>query len=206
LHVDWDYFFEAAGWASAAFAVYAFHAKTMIPLRVAAVSACVLGLVWSLSRGNYPNVVANSILLPLNLLRLTEMRKLIVDAKASSERPKGYEWLKPFMHPVEFAAGQAMFRKGDIGAEAFLVGSGEIAIPEHNATVGPGALIGEIGLLTNGNRRTASAVCTSDVRAWKVGFDELEQLCLQNPEFCLHMARIIVRRYEANLLVEPAAL
>jgi CRP/FNR family cyclic AMP-dependent transcriptional regulator len=192
LHVDWDYFFEAAGWASAAFAVYAFHAKTMIPLRVAAVSACVLGLVWSLSRGNYPNVVANSILLPLNLLRLTEMRKLIVDAKASSERPKGYEWLKPFMHPVEFAAGQAMFRKGDIGAEAFLVGSG--------------ALIGEIGLLTNGNRRTASAVCTSDVRAWKVGFDELEQLCLQNPEFCLHMARIIVRRYEANLLVEPAAL
>jgi CRP/FNR family transcriptional regulator, cyclic AMP receptor protein len=201
----YEYLFQIAGWSSAALSIYAFNAKTMIPLRVAALSACALGLIWGLSRGNYPNVVANAALLPLNLARLAQMRRLIVDSKAASERPSGYEWLKPFMHPVEFAAGQTMFGKGDVGSEAFLVGSGEVSIPEHGAKVGPGALLGEIGLLTSGNRRTASAICLSDVRAWRVSFGELEQLCLQNPEFCLHMARIIVRRYEANLVAGSSA-
>ena len=198
----WNYVFLAAGWASAAAGVYAFNAKTMIPLRVAATLACALGFVWGLSKGNYPNVVANAVLLPLNLKRLVEMRRLIVDSGAASVRPSGFEWLKPFMHPVRFSAGQTLFRKGDVGEEAYLIGEGEIAIPEHAASVGPGAMLGEIGLLTAGNRRTASAVCATDVRAWKVSYRELEQLCLQNPEFSLHLARVIVQRYEANLVKE----
>ena len=155
----WNAVFLTAGWASAAAGVYAFNAKTMIPLRVAATLACALGLIWGLSKGNYPNVVANAVLLPLNLKRLIEMRRLIVDSKAAVGRPSGFEWLKPFMHPAQFTAGQTLFQKGDVGAEAYLIGAGEIAIPEHDASVGPGALLGEIGLLTAGNRRTASAIC-----------------------------------------------
>jgi len=79
-----------------------------------------------------------------------------------------------------------------------------VGIPEHDAAVGAGGLLGEIGLLTEGHVRTASAICRTDVRAWKISFAELEQLCLQDPQFCLHLARVIVQRYQANLQIGAA--
>jgi CRP-like cAMP-binding protein len=142
-------------------------------------------------------------MLALNVWRLLEMRRLIRDsgtaAQVDPSRPDGYDWLKPFMHRVELPAGHVLFRKGEVGAEAFLIGSGEVHIPEYDALVRPGDLLGEIGLLSSGNLRTASAICRTPVRAWRVSYLELKELCLQNPQFCLHLATVIVRRYEHNL-------
>ena len=197
--------FDLAGWLAAGFAIYAFQAKTMIPLRVCAVTATAFGFVYATSKGAYPNMALNMVLFALNLLRLREMRQLVLDAGEAAIRPSGYEWLKPFMHRAEFPAGHVLFRKGETASEAYLLGSGDVYVPEHDASAKAGDLLGEIGLLTTGNRRTASAICRTDVRAWRIGFAELEQLCLQNPDFCLHMARIIVQRYEANLGAAEAA-
>ena len=85
------------------------------------------------------------------------------------------------MHRIELPAGHVLFRKGEVGAEAFLIGSGEVHIPEYDALVRPGDLLGEIGLLATGNLRTATAVCRTPVRAWRVSYQELKELCLQNP-------------------------
>ncbi len=190
---------EAIGWCSAAIAIYAFHSRTMIPLRVAAIVGCAFALCFAYFRETTPTMAANAILLPLNIVRLAQMRRLVADARSAVGAPTSYEWLRPFMREVTFKAGAAIFRKGDIGAEAWLIGEGEVFVNEHNAVAGEGALLGEIGLLTRENRRTASATARTDVRAWRIAFDDLEQLCLQNPAFCLHMARVIVQRYEANL-------
>ena len=103
------------------------------------------------------------------------------------------------MNQVDFRAGETIFSKGDVGDHAYLIGSGAVRVPEHDAQAMEGALLGEMGLLTRDNRRTASAIAASQVRAWRISYKDLEQLCLQNPAFCLHMARIIVQRYEANL-------
>jgi hypothetical protein len=193
------YISEATGWASAALEIFAFRAKTMIPLRVATTFASAFGFAYAGFSHSYPSLFLYAVLLPINLARLREMRRLIADSGASVARPFGYEWLKPFMHRAEFRAGHVLFRKGDIGEEAYLIGSGDVFVPEHDASVGAGDLLGEIGLLTSGHARTASAICRTEVRAWKISFAEMEQLCLQNPEFCLHLARVIVQRYEANL-------
>jgi len=193
---------DALGYIGGACSIYAFRSKTMIPLRVAATFACVFVLGFGISRGSVPTVVANTIMLALNGWRLVEMLRLIRDseaAAASGPRPAGYEWLKPFMNRVDFAAGHVLFRKGDVGQEGFLIGEGEIDIPEHDASVRPGDLLGEMGLLTTGNIRTASAVCRTAVRAWRISYNDMKQLCLQNPEFALHMAGVIARRYQANL-------
>ena len=193
------YLTEATGWIACVLEVYAFQEKTMIPLRVAAVFACLFGFAYGYLTHAYPSMAVSVALLPLNLWRLKELRRLIADSGASAIRPSGYEWLRPFMHRADFPAGHVLFRKGEVGEEAFLVGAGEVHIPEHDASVGAGGLLGEIGLLTEGHVRTASAICRTDVRAWKISFAELEQLCLQDPQFCLHIARVIVQRYQANL-------
>ena len=193
---------ELLEYLAGAFGIYAFRAKTMIPLRVAATAACACGLAGGIAHVAGPTILVNAVMLPLNLWLLIEMRHLIRDSAAAAEsasRPSGYDWLKPFMQRVEFPAGHVLFRKGDVGAEAFLVGSGEVHIPEHDAVVRSGDLLGEIGLLTTGNRRTATAVCRTSVRAWRISYDDMKQLCMQNPEFSLHLAEVIVRRYEANL-------
>ena len=191
------------GYAAGGFGIYAFRAKTMIPLRVAATCGCALGLAYGAIRGAQPTIIVNALMLALNLWRLVEMRRLIADSGAAAgtdpSRPEGYDWLKPFMHRVELPAGHVLFRKGEVGAEAFLIGEGEVHIPEYEATVRPGDLLGEIGLLATDNKRSATAVCRTPVRAWRVSYYELKELCLQNPQFCLHLATVIVRRYEHNL-------
>jgi CRP/FNR family transcriptional regulator, cyclic AMP receptor protein len=197
------YVWDASGWAAAAFAIYAFNAKTMIPLRIAATVATVFGFTYATSKGAYPNMAVNAVLFGLNVERLRQMRQLVVDSAAAVARPEGYEWLKPFMHRVDFPEGHVLFRRGDVGSQAYLLGSGDIFIVEHDAYAKAGDLIGEIGLWTVGHRRTATAICRSRVRAWRVSYSELEQLCLQNPQFCLSLARIIVQRYETNISAPP---
>jgi CRP/FNR family transcriptional regulator, cyclic AMP receptor protein len=194
---------EILGYVAGGFGIYAFRAKTMIPLRIAATCGCAFGLAYGALRGAQTTTVVNAIMLALNFWRLLEMRRLIRDSDTMTQidpsRPNGYDWLKPFMHRIELPAGHVLFRKGEVGAEAFLIGSGEVHIPEYDATVRPGDLLGEIGLLATDNLRSATAVCRTPVRAWRASYHELKELCLQNPQFCLHLATLIVRRYEHNL-------
>jgi CRP/FNR family transcriptional regulator, cyclic AMP receptor protein len=183
--------------------IYAFRAKTIIPLRIAAIFGCAFYLADGVVTAAAPTIIVNAIMLALNLWRLVEMRHLIRDSDAAAQvdpsRPEGFEWLEPFMHRVNLPAGHVLFRKGEVGAEAFVIGSGEVHIPEYDALVRPGDLLGEIGLLATDNLRSATAVCRTPVRAWRVSYYELKELCLQNPQFCLHLATVIVRRYEHNL-------
>ena len=70
---------ELVGVAAAAASLYAAHAKTIIPLRVAAIVANLLAMAYSHMHGTYPTFVLNALLLPLNAWRLHQMLKLIRD-------------------------------------------------------------------------------------------------------------------------------
>jgi hypothetical protein len=67
---------ELVGVAAAAASLYAAHAKTIIPLRVAAIVANLLAMAYSHMHGTYPTFVLNALLLPLNAWRLHQMLKL----------------------------------------------------------------------------------------------------------------------------------
>ena len=102
------------GYAAGGFGIYAFRAKTMIPLRVAATCGCALGLAYGALRGAQPTIIVNALMLALNLWRLVEMRRLIADSGAAAgtdpSRPEGYDWLKPFMLRIDLPAGHVLFR------------------------------------------------------------------------------------------------
>jgi CRP-like cAMP-binding protein len=53
-------------------------------------------------------------------------------------------------------------------------------------------------VFTGVGRRTASAVCASNVRLLVITYEQFEQLYFQNLEFCLYLVRLIVRRFEIN--------
>jgi CRP/FNR family cyclic AMP-dependent transcriptional regulator len=65
---------------------------------------------------------------------------------------------------ITMTAGTLIVDQGQTGREAFVVIDGEILIKRNNrkvATLGPGAVVGELSLLDHGPR-TAQAVCATD--------------------------------------------
>lgn len=188
----------ALAWAEAATVVGSAYMKRMIPLRITAMVCNCLGLTYGLLTGTFPTIAKHAINLPLNFSRLREMRRLIDSVREANANDLNIEWLKPFMHPESAPATDFVFRKGDVGGEAYVVVEGQVEIVERGVTIGPGALFGEMALFTKTGKRTASARCVTDVRLLAITYEQFEQLYFQNPEFGLYLVRLIVRRFEAN--------
>ena len=140
--------------------------------------------------------------LRLDAARLRETNRLVAKVREASETDLKLEWLKPFMHPRLAKAGSRVFSKGDEAREAFVLVEGRIEIPEKSVRIEPGAIFGEMALFTANGRRTASAVCATDVRLLVITYEQFEQLYFQNPKFGLYLVRLIVRRFEAGHAVE----
>jgi CRP-like cAMP-binding protein len=66
-------------------------------------------------------------------------------------------------------------------------------------TLKPGAFFGEMGLFTEENRRTASAVAISDVDLLCVRYDALLELAAQNPQFGFYLMKLMMRRMQQNV-------
>lgn len=191
---------ELFGWAAAACSLFAFYSKTMIPLRIAVIAANAFAIVYSLYTLNIPNLIGSSILLPLNIIRVREMQRLTSDVKRAQSRGElDFDWLKPFMKPLEFKAGATIFTKGDRADSAYVIADGQVSLPDLGVILGPGSLFGEMGLFSSTGDRMSSARAMGDVRIYRITYQDFEQLYFQNPQFGLYLVRLMVRRMETNL-------
>ena len=199
------YYPEIVGVAAAAASLYAAHAKTIIPLRVAAVIANVLARGYSAMHTSYPTFVLNAILLPLNAWRLREMFNLIRGIDNAIKSDMNVDWLLKYMHPKRFKAGAIMMARGDFATEAFYIVSGEVERVEIGQILGPRTLLGEIGLFTPDGKRTMTVRCKTDVQAASIGYDQFKELYFQNPQFGFRLLHLIVARLQSNSEVRQPA-
>ena len=196
---------ELIGIAAAAASLYAANSRTIIPLRIAAIVANALAMAYSALHGTYPTFVLNAVLLPLNAWRLHGMLKLIRDIDAAAKSDMNADWLLPYMRPQVFKAGDIMMKRGEYARGAFYVASGEAEIVELGKTVGPGSLLGEIGLFTPDGLRVSTVRAKTDVQAARIDYDQFKQLYFQNPEFGFRLLHLIVGRLqESNELPQPS--
>ena len=194
------HYMELFGWAAAACNLFAFYSKTMIPLRVAVIAANAFAIIFSIYTHNIPNLVGSAILLPLNVVRLREMQRLTSDVSRAQTRGElDFDWLKPFMKPVELKAGETLFAKGEEADAAYVVADGQVSLPDLGVILGPGALFGEMGLFSGSGKRMSSALAMGDVRIYRISYSDFEQLYFQNPQFGLYLVRLMMRRMETNL-------
>lgn len=88
---------NAVGYLAAAFSVATYSMKTIIPLRIAAICASILLLIYGYLAPSYPQIILNAVLLPLNAFRLRQMIALIEDVKSSSIGDElALDWLSSF--------------------------------------------------------------------------------------------------------------
>ncbi len=197
-------YIEGLGYLAAAASVFVYLSNTMIPLRIAAILANGLFAGYFFLKGLYPMFALNAMLLPVNVFRLQQMRALIDDMRqASREALHGgefdTEWLRPVMRPLKLGKGFTLHTKNDVAEEAFVLLSGEIHLVEPDVTLTKGAFFGEMGMFTDENRRTATAIATTDVELLCVRYDDLAQLTVQNPQFGFYLMRLMVSRMQHNV-------
>jgi CRP-like cAMP-binding protein len=178
--------------------------KTMIPLRVVALASNIAFMAYGFLGGLAPVLVLHAVLLPLNTLRLLQMRRLIRKARESAQGDLSMDWLVPLMARQTLPSGRVLFNKGDEARHLYLVLHGSIHLPELDVRLGPGTLIGEIGVFSPHGRRTATAVCETDVEIGSITAEKVVELYYQNPAFGFHLMQLTVRRLLENLARRPA--
>lgn len=113
---------------------------------------------------------------------------------------------------VTVPAKEALFRAGDPPGGVMYVlmhGSVDILVGDTIVeTAGPGALLGEMGLIDPA-KRSATAIVHSECRFVRIDMKRFHLLIQQTPEFATHVMTVIVKRLrsmDAKLLEMQAAM
>jgi CRP/FNR family transcriptional regulator, cyclic AMP receptor protein len=199
------YVAELIGVAAAAASLYSAHAKTMVPLRVAAIVGNILAMAVSFMLGTYPTFMLNTALLTLHGWRLRAMLNLIRDIDVAAGSDMNVDWLLPYTRPKHFKADDIMMERGEYATAAFYIVSGEVEIVEIKETFGKGTLLGEIGLFTPDGRRIMTVRCKTDVQTAIIDYDQFKELYFQNPQFGFRLLHLVVERLQrSGELLRPA--
>jgi CRP/FNR family cyclic AMP-dependent transcriptional regulator len=193
IELDWV---NVAGYSASLLVFSAFYMKAMAPLRTIAIASNVAFIAYGLGAGLYPVLVLHAVLLPLNCLRLLQTRGLVRRVRAGLQGSFGLEWLIPMMTCHTFRSGDVLFKIGDPARSTSVILSGSVRVAEIGVVLGPGSLIGEIGVFAPDGCRTGTALCETDVEIGSISDQRLLQLCVQDPTFGL--MRLVVQRLLDN--------
>jgi len=186
-----------AGWISAALVFSTFFMKTMIPLRligiasnVAFMSYALLGLQYGVFGRLYPILVLHAGLLPLNVIRLRQVRRL-VDAVGAASEDEAIRALVPYMKTEQHRSGDVLFELGDPADKLYVIEHGRVLFPEIGKEVGAGTVFGEVGLFAAGGTRALTALCEGDCRVWTITKEKTLEMYYQNPNFGMFLIRLV---------------
>ena len=197
---------ELLGYAAAACVFVTFYMKTMVPLRIAGIVSNFLFIAYGYDMDAYPVLILHLVLLPLNVWRLRQMLRLIKQIEDVTKGDTNLKWVKPFSSTRTVAMGEAVFRRGDPADEMFFIVSGRFHVKGRSVDLGAGEIFGELGLLNAGQARTASVECTASGELLRIGYEQVKQLCVQDPKFSFYFLHLVSKRLLYNLsLVEQAA-
>ncbi len=195
--VTWPQWF---GYAAVLASIVTCAMKTMIPLRLVSMVCNSLFITYGIFANVYPTLILNCILLPLNGLRLFQMRKLIADVeRAAASGQSSIDWLIPYMSHRKLKKGEIVFRKGDVADAMFYSVSGRYRLLEFGMEIPFGQVFGELGLISPGNVRTQTVECLEDGQALSASYQMIKELYFQNPEFGFYFLRLTSERLFQNI-------
>lgn len=108
-----------------------------------------------------------------------------------------------------YAAGDIIFRQGDLGTEMYIIQEGQVEIIKHIggeshvlSQLDKGDFFGEMAILEN-VARSADAMAKSDVRVLAINGSRFDEMLRKNPEVAVRIIRKYSQRLrEANALLE----
>ncbi len=201
--MDW---IEAIGFLAAGLVFTTFCMKTMLPLRYVAVCSNVTFITYGILGEVYPLLVLHCCLLPLNIYRLREIKRLVRDVREAAQGDLNVDWMLPFMKRRPFRSGEVLFRKGDKAHEMFYLAHGKVQLVDYGVDLEPGALIGEMGLFAPDQTRMTTVTCATDGELLAISDEKVMELFYQNREFGFALIRLVIARLINNLREREAAV
>ena len=182
------------GMLGVVFTFASFAMKTMLPLRVLALVSSVCFIGYGYLESLLPGLILNCVLLPVNAHRVWEIKRLSREIARATQNSPVSDWLLPHMRRRVIKAGEVLFRKGDPADRLVYVSSAELVLEEIGHTLGPGELVGEIGVFSPDKKRTATVVCKTGGEIYEMTDEMIFQLYYQNPKLGFYLVRLVAER------------
>jgi CRP/FNR family transcriptional regulator, cyclic AMP receptor protein len=189
---------DALGYLASATVFTTFCMRTMIPLRIAGLASNVLFASYGLLLHVYPVLILHALLFPINLVRLLQLQKLVREVRSAGKQDLAVEKLLPFMTEKRVAAGETLAAKGSRASSLYLLVEGHAEIVEIGKRIEPGAIVGEIGVYSPDQKRSATIVCRTDCRFYELTETQAKLLYFQDPAFGFAVLQLIISRLLAN--------
>jgi len=196
---------DLLGYAASASVLITFCMSTMVPLRAVAICSNVLFASYGAFAHIYPVLILHTILLPVNAVRLYQILDLIKRVRAAELSELSVEILLPLMSKRKLKAGEVLVRKGEKADSMYYLASGTMKIVEVGKTIGPGAVLGEIGIFARDQKRTATVESIDDCEIYEISESRTKQLYFQNPAFGFAMMKVVISRLVENADIQQPA-
>src|SRR6266404_5894559 len=171
------------GYIAAALVFVTFWMKTMVPLRILGIGSNIFFIAYGYLAAAYPPLLLHILLLPLNIVRLREMMQLIKQVTSSRR----------------MNAGEVLFSKGETANCLFFVVSGRCRLVESSIDIAPGAVVGELALISPDKTRTQTLQCTEAGELLEITYGQVRQLYYQNPTFGFFFLQLTSGRLFENI-------
>jgi Cyclic nucleotide-binding domain len=173
--------------------------RTIVPLRVSAIISDVFFVGYAVLANSVTTFILYILLLPINIVRLYQMLKLVKKARISAQGDLSMDWLKPFMTRRTYRKNDVLCRKGEPANEMFFIVTGKLLVKEIGIELPAGRIVGELGFLSPGNRRTQTVECIENGEVLTITYDKLLEIYFQNPEFGYYFLRLSSERLLQNV-------
>lgn len=191
---------QLVAWMAAGLVFTSFFMKTIVPLRTVAIASNVmfisyalLGLHFGVFDKVLPILILHVALLPLNILRLRQIKSTIRGVREAASRHRSLEFLVPYMSRERLGKGSVIFRKGDAANRVYLIHSGRVQLSEVGKTLQAGDFFGEVGVFADNGQRTLTAICDEDCELFSITNEKVIELFYQDPGFGFFIARALSR-------------
>ena len=182
------------GFIGALLTLASYLMKSMLPLRLMALAANVFFVAYGYLESALPSLMLYAAMIPINAKKVYEIKKLVRAIENAKADTPVSEWLLPHMTRRQVKAGTTLWHKGDKATEMLYLESGHLNLLEYDEAIGPGSLVGEIGLFAPDNRRTRTIVCATDCTLYGLSAEAMALLYYENPKLGYHVMRVIVAR------------
>lgn len=192
----WPYLFGLAG---VVLVIASYWMQSILKLRGFAILANIFGMIYGFFAPSPVSAVQHVLSLPLNVLRLREMRRMTARLGQASSGDLSMDWLRPFMRRRAFKAGEIVFARGEAADCVFVAASGGYRLIETGIEIHVGQMVGEMGLLSDNQTRTQGLICVDDGELLMATYVEIKELFFQNPEFGFYFLQLVSRRFLQNI-------
>jgi hypothetical protein len=185
---------DIIGYIAGALVLATFYLQTMLKLRMVAICSNIAFISYGALTHAVPILVLHTLLLPLNVTRLLQMKRLIRRIVASAHADKSLAPMIPFMKTTLLPADTVLFTQGDRADTLYYVIKGQLTAVTHRVDMGPGSVIGEIGVFVPTHTRSDTVVCKTEVELGSITAAKARVLFFEHPEFAAFLTRIIAER------------